>query len=188
MYYRYAIGMAGPEGEPDGPEFSLGDDELAYVFPSDGSTSCVAVSVNLRDYAADALPRIGGVRGAARQPIPSSLLGSRRRRGPVACSGADRDPAPYASRPVPAGRWSAMPRSTRTRGPASAWTTPASHATFLAEALDDFLAGRAGEAESMAAYHRRRDEHTLADFRETCELGRDLNAFRDGSGATRPRG
>ena len=120
MYYRYAIGMAGPEGEPDGPEFSLGDDELAYVFPSDGSMSCVAVSVNLREYAAM--------------------------------------------------------RSTH---------RPRCDATFLAEALDDLLTGRTGETPSMAAYHRRRDEHTLSGFRETCQLGRDLNAFRDTSSATR---
>ncbi len=52
------------------------------------------------------------------------------------------------------------------------------HATFLAESIDDALSGRTSEEDAMADYHRRRDEHALADFRMTCTLGRDLNAFR----------
>ena len=50
MYYRYIQGLEGPDGDPDGPEFSLGDDELVYVFPSDGGLACVALSLNLDDY------------------------------------------------------------------------------------------------------------------------------------------
>ena len=51
MYYRYLQGMDGPEGTPDGPEFSAGDDDLAYVFPSDDGYACIAISYNLADYA-----------------------------------------------------------------------------------------------------------------------------------------
>jgi flavin-dependent dehydrogenase len=48
MYYRYFEGWTGPGGGPvDGPEFSLLDNELAYVFPSDGGTACVALTVLL---------------------------------------------------------------------------------------------------------------------------------------------
>ncbi|MDP9300124.1 MAG: NAD(P)/FAD-dependent oxidoreductase, partial [Actinomycetota bacterium] len=50
MYYRYIEGLEGTNGDPDGPEFSLGDDELVYVFPSDGGLACVALSLNLDDY------------------------------------------------------------------------------------------------------------------------------------------
>ncbi len=67
MYYRYAVGVAGPEGDPDGPEFSLGDDELVYVFPSDGGTSCVALSINLDDYES--------MRSRARQAFAEKLAG-----------------------------------------------------------------------------------------------------------------
>jgi flavin-dependent dehydrogenase len=51
------------------------------------------------------------------------------------------------------------------------------HATFLATALDRFLAGRDCEGDAMGRYHQRRDEHALA-FRETCDLSRDLNVLR----------
>jgi flavin-dependent dehydrogenase len=52
LYYRYVEGMAGPAGQPpDGAEFSRIGDELAYVFPSDAGLTCVAISVNLDEYA-----------------------------------------------------------------------------------------------------------------------------------------
>ncbi|HTY73008.1 MAG TPA: NAD(P)/FAD-dependent oxidoreductase [Actinomycetes bacterium] len=51
LYYRYVSGFPGPGGTaPDGPEFSLLGDELAYVFPSDAGLTCLAVSVNLAEY------------------------------------------------------------------------------------------------------------------------------------------
>lgn len=48
MYYRYATGWRSPD--EIGPEFSLVDDDLAYVFPSDGGIACVALSITVRDY------------------------------------------------------------------------------------------------------------------------------------------
>jgi hypothetical protein len=48
------------------------------------------------------------------------------------------------------------------------------HATFLAAAIDDWLTGRLVDDVAFARYHAQRDEHALADFRETVELGRDL--------------
>jgi 2-polyprenyl-6-methoxyphenol hydroxylase-like FAD-dependent oxidoreductase len=51
LYYRYVRDFTAPGGGlPDGPEFSLLGDELAYVFPSDGGLTCVAISVNLDEY------------------------------------------------------------------------------------------------------------------------------------------
>lgn len=48
MYYRYFKGWTGRGGGPiDGAEFSINGNELAYVFPSDGGTACVAVTVIL---------------------------------------------------------------------------------------------------------------------------------------------
>jgi len=51
MYYRYVSGWTGPAGKPvDGPEFSLSGNEMVYVFPSDGGTACVALTVGLDQY------------------------------------------------------------------------------------------------------------------------------------------
>ena len=50
MYYRYVRGMDGPHGTPDGPEFSMGDDELVYAFPSDADLTCVALSLPVGGY------------------------------------------------------------------------------------------------------------------------------------------
>jgi flavin-dependent dehydrogenase len=52
MYYRYVTGWVSPDsGAPDAPEFSLLENELAYVFPSDGDVACVALSIPLEQYA-----------------------------------------------------------------------------------------------------------------------------------------
>jgi flavin-dependent dehydrogenase len=178
MYYRYATGLAGPEGDPDGPEFSLGDDELAYVFPCDGPMSCVAVSVNLGGYAQmRSRAMVAFEERLAAHPFLASRIEVATWTGRLFGCG----PRPGTVR-VPTGPgWALVGDASLYQDP---WTglgmdNASVHATFLAEALDDFLSGRAGEQESMSAYHRRRDEHALAGFRETCQLGRDLNAFRD---------
>jgi flavin-dependent dehydrogenase len=53
IYYVYVTGWTSPDGgPPDGAEFSLSGNEMAYVFPSDGGTTCVALTVPLDDYEA----------------------------------------------------------------------------------------------------------------------------------------
>jgi menaquinone-9 beta-reductase len=59
MYYRYAEGWE-PQDEV-GPEFLLDGDMFCYTFPSDGSTTCLAVSIPAaqhRDSRADAADRL----------------------------------------------------------------------------------------------------------------------------------
>jgi menaquinone-9 beta-reductase len=162
MYYRYAKGFAPPEGEPDAPEFSLGDDDLAYVFPSDGDLTCIAVSLNPADYRkARASPERAFLERLAMHPFL----------------------APRVARATWSGRlWACGPRSTVVRAPSGAgwalvgdssmyedpWTGEgmdhaAAHAGFLAEAIDDVLSGRASQEDAMTRYHVRRDEHALAD-------------------------
>ena len=174
MYYRYFLGFTNPAGaEPDGAEFSLVGDELVYAFPSDAGTTCVALSVNLGDFAAmhhDA-ERVFHERLAAHPGLAPRLARCTLDGRLLGCGPKDHLVRVPAGR---GGRSSATRRSTRTRGPATAWTTPGVHATFLAAAIDDWLAGRVSEAEAFARYHAQRDEHALADFRETVELGRDL--------------
>lgn len=177
MFYRYGVGIAGPDGNPDGPEFSLEDDELAYAFPSDGVTACIAVSVNLRRFAAMRLvPERAFDERLAAHPFLAPRIAAGRWTGRLFGCG----PRPGTVR-TPAGPgWALVGDASMHQDP---WTglgmdNASVHATFLAEALDEILSGRASEALAMAIYHRRRDEHALADFRETCGTGRDLNALR----------
>ncbi len=177
MYYRYAQGFEPPESERDGPEFSLGDDDLAYVFPSDGDFTCIAVSLNPADYQAS--------RTSAEQAFIQRLA-----MHPFL--------APRAARATWSGRlWGCGPRPTVVRVPAGpGWALvgdasmhqdpwsgegmdhAAAHAGFLTEAIDEVLSGRRGEVEAMASYHSRRDEHALEDLHETTDLATDLNRLR----------
>ena len=178
MYYRYFRGMEGPDGPPDAPEFSAGDDDLAYVFPSDEGIACVAISVNLGVY--------GQIRRRTQQGFDERL-----RMHPFIAARA------FEAEPI--GRlWGCGPRDALVRraagpgwalvGDASMYQDPwsgegmdhaSTHAMFLAEAIDDLLAGRVSETDAWAAYARRRDEHALQGWRATGELGKDLNrAFR----------
>ncbi len=180
MYYRYVKGMHGPDGPPDGPEFSSGDDDLAYVFPSDDGFACVAISFNLADYAV--------ARTRAEAAFDERIAAH-----PFI---ADR-----VTRATPVGRlWGCGPRDAVVRHPVGPgwalvgdasmhqdpWTGngmdfASTHAGYLAEAIDDVLAGHVPEPDAWAGYRRRRDDHGLAGWRETGELGKDLNAaFRGG--------
>jgi len=177
MYYRYIQGLEGPGGDPDGPEFSLGDDELVYVFPSDGGFACVALSLNLDDYRT--------VRTDADRAFQARVAGHPFIAGRVekaawsgrlwACG-----PRPSVVK-VPTGPgWALVGDASMYQDP---WTglgmdNAAIHATFLAEAVGEVLSGT-DESVAWADFHRRRDEHAMSGFLETAELARDLNALRD---------
>jgi flavin-dependent dehydrogenase len=51
LIYRYLRGYRGPDGAA-GAEFSLRGNEMAYAFPSDSGTTCLAVTVPLAEEAA----------------------------------------------------------------------------------------------------------------------------------------
>jgi 2-polyprenyl-6-methoxyphenol hydroxylase-like FAD-dependent oxidoreductase len=177
MYYRYIQGLEGPDGGPDGPEFSLGDDELVYVFPSDGGLACVALSLNLDDYRA--------VRTDSDRAFQDRVAGHPFVAGRV-------EKAAWSGR-----LWACGPRPSMVKfptgpgwalvGDASMYQDPwtglgmdnaAVHATFLAEAVGEILSGT-DESVAWADFHRRRDEHAISGFLETADLARDLNALRD---------
>ena len=174
MYYRYVTGFTNPDGAaPDGAEFSLRDDELVYAFPSDGGTTCVAVSVNLEDFAIMRRDAESGFRerteahpGLAPRLRACALDGRL-----LGCGPQDH----VVRKPVGPG-WALVGDSSLHQDP---WTgngmdNAGVHATFLAEAIDDWLSGRAPEEDAFTRYHARRDEHAMADLLETVELGKDL--------------
>jgi menaquinone-9 beta-reductase len=187
MYYGYVRGFAAPGGGvTDGPEFSVVDDEMVYVFPSDGDLTCIALSVNAAVFAAlkgrhavgfwervaahpglaprlaEATP-VGEVRGVGLQPGFVRLPG-----GPgwalVGDAGLHLDP------------WSAQGMDFASR-----------HALQLAASIRDLLEGRSGEADAWERYRGARDAHALDDFRSATLLGRDLRQIVGSSGFERRR-
>jgi flavin-dependent dehydrogenase len=176
LQYRYVEGFAGPHGDPDGAEFSLVGDELVYVFPSDGGTTCVALSVSLEDAEAARRARVSPAdRFAARIDDHPGIAPRYRASRPVGrFLGCGAEPNVVR---VPWGPgWALVGDASIHQDP---WTglgmdNAGMHATFLAEAIDGWLAGRMTERAAMEGYHARRDDHALEGFRETVELGRDF--------------
>jgi flavin-dependent dehydrogenase len=149
---------------------------MAYVFPSDDAVACVALSINLQGFARfrerpeqafeeRIAAHVGIAPRYARSTSESRLLGTgpkdavvRRAWGPgwalVGDAAMHQDP------------WSGL-----------GMDNAGMHATFLAEAIDDWFSGRTTEAEAMDRYRRRRDEHALPGFEETAAIGRDLSVM-----------
>lgn len=181
IYYRYVRRFEGSEGVPDGPEFSIGDDEMVYVFPSDDGLTCIALSLNLRDYAR---LRTNGENGFRERVSAHPFIGPRAARATEVGRLRACGPRPVEAR-VPAGPgWALVGDASMHIDP---WTgegmdNAAVQATFLAEALEAVLAGRCAEADALADYHRKRDEHGLERMRENVRLGRNLNLLREPAG------
>ena len=173
LYYRYVSGFTGPTGRaPDAAEFSQSGDELAYIFPSDAGLTCVALSVNLetfrwlrQDFEARYAERVQQIRarrasgrGTARRPTGRLRAGRNWARLPwgpgwalVGDAGMHQDP------------WSGI-----------GMDMAGVHATFLAEAITDWLGGATAEQTALGAYGERRDAHGLHDYHETVRLAADL--------------
>ncbi len=173
LYYRYVRDFPGPHGgPPDGPEFSLLGDELAYVFPSDDGVTCLAISVNLDEYERlrhdlrhrfDALlVRHHGLqdRYERSQPI-GRLLGS--------------GPQPDYVRQAAGPGWALVGDAGMHQDP---WTGQGMDCAGMSAALlaESYL--EAGGADTwIERYERRRDEHMLETFHETVNGAADLAAL-----------
>lgn len=178
LYYQYVRGFPSP-GEHAGPEFSLRGDEVAYVFPSDDSLACIAVSVNLQRFEAMRGSVATCFRSAIEEhPALAGRFGAATPEGRVLGCGPERS---YVR--VPAGPgWALV-------GDASIHQDPWSgrgidfamtHATYLADALLDGALNEDTQAKSLRRYHMRRDEHGLAGYRETTEFAADLRRLSEG--------
>ena len=177
MYYRYVHGMAGPRGAPDGPEFSFADDELLYAFPSDAGMTCVALSHPIAAYPSMRRDPDAGFRAtvSAHRAVAPRYAGAREEGRLFGCG-----PRPSVVRHPWGPGWALVGDASMVQDP---WTglgmdNASVHATFLADALMAWLGGHEGEPEAMSGYHERRDAHALDGFRETVEIGKNLNAMR----------
>lgn len=174
MYHCYLRGFPGPGGTPaDGAEFSRIEDELAYVFPSDDGVSCVALSLNLAGYAwvRQEPDRRFRARLARHQGLAARFASAIWIERLLGC-GPERN---YVRVPIGPG-WALVGDAGMHQDPFSGLgiDNATVHATFLAEALLDWFAGNASEAEALARYHQRRDDDGLERYRWTVQTSRDL--------------
>ncbi len=171
MYYRYVTGWVAPDGgRPEMPEFSLVGNALAYVFPSDHGTACVAVTVpadsgtSAGDY--DSLIAAHpGLRGRAQraEPIGRVVVGASRDNVVVDAAGPG---------------WALVGDAGTYQDPWSGrgMDTAARQAAALAATLTDDPAGW------NADYARARDGVTLERFDTTVRLAPDLRLMLAGDG------
>jgi flavin-dependent dehydrogenase len=178
LYYRYVRGFAGVEGsKPDGPEFSLLEDEIAYVFPSEGGVTCVAVSINLDDFGR---LRRSAEKGfgdhIAHHPAISCRLVSATEDGRLQASGPELN---YVRVPMGPG-WALVGDAGLHQDLFTGLgiDMASMHATFLAEALLSWFGSSASEEDALASYHRRRNEHALPGYHQTVALARDLRLLQ----------
>jgi len=173
MYYRYVTGFHAPDGGTiDAAEFSLVDDELAAVFPSDAGVACVGVSVNLQAFAAmkARYAEAFDERLAAHRALADRLERATPV-GPVLGLG----PRPSVVHDPAGPGWLLIGDAGLYQDP---WTgfgmdAAATHARLAAEAIQSVLAGEE-EAAAWQRFRAARDAYGLEDFETTVSLARDL--------------
>jgi len=180
LYYRYVTGWVGPDGRPsDAAEFSLNGNEMGYVFPSDGGVTLLGVSA----------PRAAFSRFRA---DPSAELDHRLASHPGLASRLEQvvpvgrpagGPPERAWMRVAAGPgWALVGDAGAHQDP---WTgegmdNAAVCAVHAAEAIGDWLCGKAGEQESLDRYRMLRDERVRPRFEECISLAPDLSPLAAG--------
>lgn len=177
LYYRYVRGWTGPDGNPpDGPEFSLSGDEMAYVFPSDDGITCIGISLPKTEFDALRADAEGELmhRLSAHSPLADRL----RRSEPIGRAAGGPPEASWVREAAGPG-WALVGDAGLHQDP---WTglgmdMAGTHAAFAADAIGDWLVGETSEEEALAQYRQRRDEHALQPFEETTTLARDLSVL-----------
>lgn len=173
LYYRYVTGFRGPNGDPDGAEFSLVGNELAYVFPSDGGATCVALSLPASEFAALRADAAGTFdERLARHESIADRERAATRDGRILGAAPEES---YVRVPYGPG-WALVGDAGLHQDPWSGRGIDMAtvHATFLAEALVEVFSGRVDEAAALAQYAARRDEHALEPYAATVSLAPDL--------------
>ena len=182
LYYCYAQGWNGPHGEPpDAFEISQADDELAYVFPSDGGYACLAVSVNREGFswmkkalAARFLERFSSHKAFSNR-IPALTMSGE---GILGCG-----PTPnYMRKPFGPG-WALVGDAGYHQDP---WSgngidNATTHASFLADCLVDWFQGKRSEENALEEYHHYRNETGLPIYLETVEKSKDIRKLNNGN-------
>lgn len=181
-YYCYVRGFGPREGDvPDGPEFSLRDDELAYVFPSEAGYTCLALSINLQEYTS-----LGPTR-ESRAAHLSALLDQHQGIGPrwhastMEGGWLGAGPEPYYVRTPVGPGWALIGDAGVHQDPWSGFGMDMAgvQARWLAQALISWWRGDRSETDALQMFRRQRDEHALERYRTSVEFGRDLRLLAE---------
>lgn len=170
FYYRYFYDMPGPR---DGAEFHEGDDERAYVFPSDNGVTCVAVSLPLVLFNwVRSTPELGFAAALRGYPGLRERVFDATEFGPLLGCG----PTPNYIRWPFGASWALVGDASIHQDPWSGvgMDQASVYATFLADAVDRWLSRLLSESDAMAEYACRRDADALARYERTVLLSRDL--------------
>jgi flavin-dependent dehydrogenase len=176
-YYCYVRGFAPREGDvADGPEFSLLENELAYVFPSDCGYTCLALSFGLDVFASLGPTRESRAACFARLLERHHGLAPRWQAATMEGGWLGVGPEPNYVR-MPAGPgWALAGDASLHQDP---WTgfgmdCAGVHGRALARSLIAWWRSEMSEDEAMGAYRQQRDEHGIARYRYTVDQGRDF--------------
>ncbi len=178
LYYQYTRDFTGLAGmKPDGAEFSQRGDELAYIFPSDAGMTCIALSINLADFAwIRVAPEPRFHERLAQHTSIAKRLAAAVSEGPVLGCG----PHPNYIR-IPFGPgWALVGDAGLHQDPWSGlgMDMASVHATFLAESLISWFHQDLSEQEALVSYHQQRNAHALDGYHRTITLARDLRQLR----------
>jgi flavin-dependent dehydrogenase len=171
MYYAYYRNL--PANEGPAAEFHYRGNNLAYCIPCDGELTLLAASVpkdQFAEFRADPGGRLEQELNAMVEISPRLAMAERD--GPV--RGTGNIPG-YLRVPYGDG-WALVGDAAMAMDPWSGQgiDQAATHATFLAKQLNEFLAGKRSWAEAMKTYHQQRNEFSLKAFNRTCTYSRDL--------------
>jgi flavin-dependent dehydrogenase len=174
MYYAYHADLehqAGPAAE-----FHYRGNHLVYVFPTDAGLTLLAASVPIEefeDFRRDPEARLTAE--LMSMPELSTRLHKSERIGSVKGSG---NIPGYQRVPFGAG-WALVGDSGQIMDPWSGQgiDQASTHATILAEALDQWFSCKLSWDESMQQYNRLRHEFSDKAFQRTCTFARDLRSM-----------
>lgn len=167
LYYCYLSAFPHPGGaEPDGPEFSDYEGEIAYAFPSDGGMTCVALSLDAAEFSTMRAATLDDFRVRfTRHPAFGSRQAMWNPCSRLYGIGPERN---YVRVPYGPG-WALVGDAGLHQDPWSGqgMDMAGMHATFLADSLIGWLGDKLSEEDAFTRYHERRNAHGLPAYLAT---------------------
>ena len=182
MYYSYFTGVEHHNGPA--AEFHYRGNQIAYLMPTDGDLTLLAVSVpfsRFGEFKSD--PEGSLMRELALMTDISPRLSQAQRQNPVQGSGS----IPCYMR-IPFGPgWALVGDAGMVMDPWSGQgiDQAAAHAVLLAENLGNYLSGKLDWVEALTNYHRERNRFSQKTYRRTSNFASDLRPMTQAALAKR---